>query len=118
LYPWEVPWLPSFLLTFPEQERGQRHLEGAPKLRGHLTTLAALLVIAVCVLILFARIEHAYHGPVLPDSWTPPPLVPTDTAEPTPSTSAATPASTRLGPGSPLPTGTVTTWVTVTASPR
>jgi hypothetical protein len=89
--------------------------------RNHLATLVALLVIAACVLILFFRIETAYRGPVLPASWTPPPLVPSATASPTAaSTTAAAPASTAppsLGSGSPLPTRTVTTWTTVTARP-
>jgi hypothetical protein len=83
-------------------------------MRGHLITIAALVFIAACALVTFIRISSVYRapdGPVLPDSSTPAPLVPSSpTASPTATASSAAPAS-------PRPTHTVTVWTTVPASP-
>jgi hypothetical protein len=87
-------------------------------MRGRLVTIAAWLVIIGCAFIVAARVHAHYSAPpVAPAVWTPPPLVPnaSATASSTAAASSAAPVSTNLGPGSPLPTGTVTTWVTVTA---
>jgi hypothetical protein len=69
-------------------------------MRGKLVTIAAWLVIAACVVIVAARVHSHYRAPVAPAVFTPAPLVPNASATATP-----------------RPTRTVTTWVTVTASP-
>ena len=91
-------------------------------MRGRIVTMLAWLFIVACAVIVAARVHSHYSAPdyQAPAVWTPPPLVPSPTAAATASassTTAAAPVSTSLGPGSPLPTGTVTTWVTVTGSP-
>jgi len=73
-------------------------------MRGRLVTVAAWLVIAVCAVIVAARVHAHYSAPpVAPAVWTPAPLVP-GTASPT----AAAPA--------PSPRRTVTVTVTKTAA--
>ena len=82
-------------------------------MRRHLVTILAWLVVAACALIVAARIIALSHPQaVLPDGWTPPPLVPTATAVPTSTTPAAA-----VSTASPRPTHTITTWTTITAPP-
>jgi hypothetical protein len=76
-------------------------------MRGRLVTVAAWLVIAVCAIIVAARVHAHYSAPpVAPAVWTPAPLVP---ASPTASATAAAPVT-------PSPKRTVTVIVTATAT--
>ena len=78
-------------------------------MRDRIIIIAALVFIAACALVTFARINSMSHPADYPDP-SPPPLVPAASA--TVSSTAAAPASTTA-----RPRRTVTAWVTVTPPP-
>ena len=81
-------------------------------MRDRIITIAGVLFIAACALIIYARISSHYSAPdapVLPASWTPSPLVPVTTS----AAAAASPVPTTA-----RPRRTVTVTVTTTLPPR